>query len=185
MSIQSKSLVTIQEVKNLTKVDNGIDDTYFVNNLYLANYTHFIKIFGKDTFDDLYDKQQTSGLTTTEEEFLDIVKYAISFNCLSLTVNDVHYKFKNSGVFVYEDEYQVAVDGNVVNGVKLNMNDKANEWLNAAISFYQDNKSSFPLVVTSKFCDSNGECLEPPKKSLSRGNNWYIPDDDDNLANYS
>lgn len=165
--MQTNVIITASEALTLTYSDLNINTEPIDEAILLANYTHFVKVFGKTFADDMIAKKSTSTLSPTEQEFVDLIERAVAHASLANAVYNLHYRVKNGGVSVHVDDYKQTVSGEELSDVKRRYFDTAALWLQQAQQFVEDNLDDLPTYV-------DDGCLNNDS-TLTRDNNLYIP----------
>lgn len=92
-------LISITDIKNLSILDENLDDKYIIPNICKGQDFIIKPLLGNDRYNDLVSKIKNSGLTPADKELLETyIQPVLIYYVLSEVIYSTAYKMKNRGV---------------------------------------------------------------------------------------
>lgn len=171
------NLINETETIDITSVDTSIKENHLTMYIPIVNLSHFVTPIGAANADFLVNAKTSNTLTPDEEELVDLFEKAVAFTVLSMSIPNMHYKVRNSGVSKYTDDYVEPTSNSDVEYMKNQYAQVGNLWLQQALDYSREKKEQLVNLNLDSVCQDETDYLNDnyfyfPKRVYGKYNSY-------------
>lgn len=162
-------LVDQNDFKNYSNISQNIDTQQLRSSMLTSQMVQIQPCLGVDLYSELMTQKSTNTLTPLNNTLLEYIAPTIVYYTLYDILPTFYARMENKGISTNNETTQSSVDINMIKYLRGEHQIKGDQFKTRLIQYLEDNKSSYPLYISTTNCGcDDGDC-----KPRNQGVHFY------------